>query len=84
MFIQFIEKMLWKSRYMVIFAVISAILSALIMIVMGTIEVVGVVSEFSHAFSSTEAYEEFGKNTVSHLVGAIDYYRTLQIGRAQV
>ena len=74
MFIQFIEKMLWRSRYMVIFAVISAIFSALIMIVMGTIEVIGVVGEFSHAFASEAAYDEFGKNAVSHLVGAIDYY----------
>ena len=72
--LQFIEKMLWKSRYMVFLAVVSAIFSALIMIVMGTIEVIGVVGEFSHAFSSTQAYEEFGKNAVSHLVGAIDYY----------
>lgn len=72
--IQFIEKMLWKSRYMVFFAVLSAIISALIMIVMGTMEVIGVLGEFGHAFSSAEAYEEFGKNTVSHLVGAIDYY----------
>ncbi|KXK54280.1 MAG: hypothetical protein UZ05_CHB002000933 [Chlorobi bacterium OLB5] len=72
--IQLIEKLLWKSRYMVFFAVLSAIISALIMIVMGTIEVIGVLREFGHAFSSAEAYEEFGKNTVSHLVGAIDYY----------
>jgi len=59
---------------MVFLAVLSAIISALIMIVMGTIEVIGVLGEFTHAFSSPEAYEEFGKNTVSHLVGAIDYY----------
>ena len=72
--VNFIEKILWKSRYMVFLAVLSAIISALIMIVMGTIEVIGVLGEFTHAFSSSEAYEEFGKNTVSHLVGAIDYY----------
>jgi uncharacterized membrane protein YqhA len=59
---------------MVIFAVISAIISALIMIIMGTIEVINVIVDFTHGFAGSEAYEEFGKNAVSHLVGAIDYY----------
>ena len=71
---QFIEKILWKSRYMVFFAVISAIFSALIMIVMGTLEVIGVSIDFFSAFKTHEAYEEFSKNAVSHLVSAVDDY----------
>lgn len=69
-----IEKLLWNSRFMVILAVISAIFSAFIMVVMGTIEVIRVVGEFGYAFSSLNVYEEFRKNTVSHLVGSIHYY----------
>ncbi|MCX7877212.1 MAG: YqhA family protein [Ignavibacteria bacterium] len=72
--VQKIEKLIWQSRYMVFLAVIAAILSALIMIVLGCIEVVKVTTEFFHAFTDTGAYEEFSKHTVSHLVSAIDYY----------
>jgi uncharacterized membrane protein YqhA len=66
--------MLWRSRFMVFLAVISSVFSALIMIIMGTIEVVNVCIEFFHAFSSHEAYEEFTKTAVSHLVSAVDDY----------
>jgi uncharacterized membrane protein YqhA len=52
--------MLWRSRFMVFLAVISSVFSALIMIIMGTIEVVNVCIEFFHA--------------VSHLVSAVDDY----------
>lgn len=72
--IQFIEKLLWRSRFMVIFAVIASIFSAFIMIIMGSIEVVSVCMEMFHAFSSVEAYENFTKLAVSHLVSAIDDY----------
>ena len=72
--LHFIEKILWNSRYMVFFAVISSIFAALIMIIMGTMEVINVCGEFLHAFSSPEAYEEFGKTTVTHLVSASDDY----------
>lgn len=59
---------------MVFFAVISSIVSALMMIVLGTIEVISVCIEFTHAFSSYEVYEEFTKTAVSHLVSAVDFY----------
>lgn len=72
--LQLIEKMLWKSRFMVFLAVISAMISALVMIVIGTIEVGSVCLEFVHAFQSHEAYEAYTKSAVSHLVSAIDYY----------
>ena len=72
--LQFIEKILWKSRLMVFFAVVSAILSALIMITLGCAEVIKVVIEFFQAFQSPEAFESFSKSSVSHLVSAIDDY----------
>lgn len=59
---------------MVFLAVVAAILSAFIMIVIGTIEVGSVCLEFASAFQSHEAYEGYTKNAVSHLVSAIDYY----------
>jgi len=59
---------------MVFLAVIASVFSALIMIIMGTIEVVNVCIEFFHAFASHEAYEGFTKTAVSHLVSAVDDY----------
>jgi uncharacterized membrane protein YqhA len=59
---------------MVFLAVIASMFSALIMIIIGTIEVISVCIEFSHAFSSPETYEGFTKTAVSHLVSAVDDY----------
>lgn len=59
---------------MVFLAVIAAIFSAMIMIIIGTLDVVSVVGEFIHSFSNPESYETFSKNAVSHLVSAIDAY----------
>jgi uncharacterized membrane protein YqhA len=72
--LRIIENILWKSRLMVFFAVIAAIISALIMIVMGCLEVISVVVEIIHSISSPEAYDGFSKTAVSHLVSAIDDY----------
>lgn len=59
---------------MVFFAVVAAIISALIMIIMGCLEVISVVIEIVHSISSPEAYDGFSKTAVSHLVSAIDDY----------
>ncbi len=59
---------------MVFFAVVSAILSALIMIALGCVEVAKVVGGFFVAFQSPEGFEAFSKSSVSHLVSAIDDY----------
>ncbi len=59
---------------MVFFAVISAIISALVMIITGTYDVILVLQNMTTAFSSHENYEAFSKTTVSLLVSAIDDY----------
>ena len=70
----FIENILWKSRFMVFFAVVDAIISALIMIIMGCLEVISVVREIVHTIMYPDAYDGFSKTAVSHLVSAIDDY----------
>ncbi len=74
MFTRLIEKILWQSRYMVFFAVVSAIISALIMIILGCVEVTKVVSDLVLTFSIPGGFEGFSKSSVSHLVSAIDDY----------
>ena len=74
MLTKIIERILWQSRFMVFFAVVSAIISALIMIILGCVEVTKVVADLANAFSSPEGFEGFSKSSVSHLVSAIDDY----------
>jgi uncharacterized membrane protein YqhA len=74
MFTRIIEKILWQSRFMVFFAVVSAIISALIMIILGCVEVTKVVSDLIQTFSIPGGFEGFSKSSVSHLVSAIDDY----------
>ena len=59
---------------MVFLAVVCAIISALIMITLGCMEVAKVCAEFFQAFQSAEGFEGFSKSSVSHLVSAIDDY----------
>jgi uncharacterized membrane protein YqhA len=66
--------MLWRSRYMVFLAVVSATISALIMILLGTLEVAKVVYEMFQSFYIPGSMEGFSKSSVSHLVSAIDDY----------
>lgn len=68
------ETILWRSRLIVIFAVIASLVSALIMIAMGCYEVVLVVQSLAGAFASHEAYEQFNSMAVSNLVSAVDDY----------
>jgi uncharacterized membrane protein YqhA len=72
--LQLIENILWKSRFMVFFAVVAAIISALIMIIMGCLEVIYVVREIIGSIINPDSYEGFSKTAVSHLVSAIDDY----------
>ena len=72
--LQFIEKILWKSRMMVFLAVVAAIISAFIMIIMGCLEVFSVIKDIMQSILNPDSYEGFSKTAVSHLVSAIDDY----------
>jgi len=59
---------------MVFLAVVAAIISAFIMIIMGCLEVFSVIKEILQSILSPDSYEGFSKTAVSHLVSAIDDY----------
>ncbi|MCK4739513.1 MAG: YqhA family protein [Deltaproteobacteria bacterium] len=69
-----IEFLLWESRLIVIFAVVSSIVSAFVLVLMGTYDVLLIVKELPRAFSDATHYEHFHKEAITHLISAIDSF----------
>ncbi len=69
-----VEWVLWQSRFMVFLAVVASLLSALVLIVVGTYDVWLVTSDLGHAFGDHEAYEAFHKEAIAGIIGAVDSY----------
>lgn len=68
------EWLLWESRFFIILAVVASIASAMLLIVLGTYDILLLLKEVFHAFSDPELYEDFHKTAVTHIIGAIDFY----------
>jgi len=73
-FERIIERILWESRLMVILAVISSLFSALILILMGTYDIIQIVSDFFFSISDRESYEIFQKKIIVRIISAVDSY----------
>jgi len=69
-----IERLLWESRFMVFFAVISSVVAAFILVLIGTYDIYIVVKDALHMFSSKEYFKEFHKEAIKHIVSAVDVY----------
>ena len=69
-----IEWLLWQSRLIVIFAVVSSVVASLILILTGTYDIILVVKEFFHAIGDKSAYKEFQVEMLTHIIGAVDAY----------
>lgn len=68
------EWLLWESRFFIILAVVASVVSAILLILIGTYDVALLFKELTHSISSPELYEEFHKSAVPHIIGAIDFY----------
>jgi len=71
---QGIEWLLWQSRLMVIFAVVSSIIASFILIMTGTYDIMRVVIDFFHAFGDKSAYKHFQIEMLTHIISAVDAY----------
>ena len=69
-----VERALWESRFMIFLAVVSSIASALVLVLMGTYDVVLVIKEMFHAFGDKAAYKAFHSEAITHIISAIDSY----------
>lgn len=67
-----VERILWESRLVIIFAVFASILSAMLLIFIGTYDVYKVFSELLH--TNAEGMEEFHALAVTHIIAAVDSY----------
>jgi uncharacterized membrane protein YqhA len=71
---QIFERILWESRLMVILAVVASVLAAFTLTIVGTYDIYLVFNEMFHAFSDPQAYENFHKDAITHIISAIDAY----------
>ncbi len=67
-----VERILWESRLVIIFAVFASILSAMLLIFIGTYDVYKVFTELMHV--SADGMEEFHSLAVTHIIAAVDSY----------
>lgn len=74
------ENFLWKSRFIVLTAVVASLISSFILFFMATADVFSLVVKSvkyaagQHASSDPDAYEMFHSDVVSHVIGAVDDY----------
>jgi uncharacterized membrane protein YqhA len=72
------EKFLWNSRFVVLLAVISSMISSMILFVVATIDVFELIQKVFRYMMlpgsdrTADAYEEFHGEVVGHIIGAID------------
>ena len=77
---QTFEKFLWNSRFIVLLAVISSMISSVILFVVATVDVFELISKvwkytmLPGVERTPAVYEEFHGNVVGHIIGAIDDY----------
>lgn len=73
-FERYFEKLLWSSRYMILVAVVASIVSAFIMVVLGTLDVFLVARELIRAAGERELTVTLGKKAFTYVITAVDAY----------
>ncbi len=71
------EGLLWRSRYVVIFAVVASMAAAIAIFYMATVDVVYLVSHILHYADSSlaaEARKALHDETITHVVEVVDGY----------
>jgi len=72
------EAGLWRSRFIVLLAVVASLISAVILFLIATADVVGIaVKAVSYAFGelhTSDEYEAFHSLVVGHIISSVDDY----------
>ncbi len=69
-----IEKLLWRSKYAIFLAVVASILSALILLIIGFIDILIVGSELLRVLTGTSEFDAFSRLAVTHVISAVDSF----------
>ena len=85
---RFFEGGLWRSRFIVLLAVVSSLISAVILFLIATADVIGIaVKAVTYALAEAhtpDEYEAFHSLVVGHIISSVDDYLLAKIGRAHV
>jgi len=68
------EAALWKSRWMVLLAVVSSIIAALVLMIIGTIDIILVAKSGVQLVLSMEAAGEFQQAATGDIIHAVDAF----------
>ncbi len=71
---RFFEKCLWKSRLLIVFAVISSVISAILMILLGSVAILWDIKHISTIFTSNETLEVAEKTLIINAISAMDTF----------
>ena len=69
-----IETLLWKSRWMVFLAVIGSILAALMLMVMGAVDIAMVIKNGLLTVTGTGGTEHFQETSIATIIRAVDAF----------
>ncbi len=69
-----VEWILWQSRLMIFLAVVAAIVSALVLVIIGSVEVYHVLTEAKELIIGHIDFESFYKYAIKNIVTAVDIY----------
>lgn len=70
----FFQKILWKSRLIILFAVTASIISTILMIIIGTLKVIQAFFELSFILNNPTLFEIRYHYVVQHIVNSVDLY----------
>jgi uncharacterized membrane protein YqhA len=70
----FFQKFLWKSRLVILFAVIAGILSTFTMVIIGTLEVYEALKELFYILRNVNIFSLRYHYVVQHIVNSVDLY----------
>lgn len=68
------ERILWSTRFFVLFAVVFSILGGIALFIVGSVDIFEVVANIFSTYINGLHPEKFHENIVSGLIGAVDLY----------
>ena len=69
-----VEWILWQSRLILFLAVVSSIVSAIILVLIGTLEIYHVLHDVPHLFQEKGKFDEFYRETIKYVITAVDVF----------
>ncbi len=69
-----VEWILWQSRLIIFLAVVASIISAFILVMIGSLEIYHVLHKVPYLFQGKEEFDAFYKLTIKYVITAVDVF----------